>query len=70
MIAPVGAYDGRSVTDPAFAMVVGGHMIPWVAVAGIPLALGSPVEVRGNAFLHTPCAARGSFGIQPFSRPS
>lgn len=41
-----------------------------VALAGMAPLPRERVPVQGSVFPHAPAAARGSFGIQPFSSPS
>jgi hypothetical protein len=69
-IGPVAEYDGTAVTGPALAMVVGGQAIAGVALGAMLVALGRPVDERGNLFWQVPSAVRGSAGIHFCCRPS
>jgi hypothetical protein len=69
-IGPVAEYDGTAVTGPALAMVVGGQAIAEVALGAMLVALGRPVDERGNLFWQVPSAVRGSAGIHFCCRPS
>lgn len=80
-IGPVGVYVGNRFTGAsAFAMESGGHGNAAVTAGPILPAPAPPVCVGWNVpskegpaaptAAQTPVALRGSFGIQPFSRPS
>ena len=82
VITPVGVYCGkRDGTAAAFEMVVGGQGYEEVALGGIlpapspPVCHGRYVPPNGvpgvtPSAAHLPFESRGSFGIQPLSRPS
>jgi len=69
-IGPVGVYDGSELTSPPVFKAGGGQAKLDVTVGGIfpePCWRGGD---HGSVKPQVPSACRGSWGIQPLSRPS